>query len=268
MRSLHSSRLRVRWRAVPASAPPLLVGISENQPTCSRDPLFTALGVKHARVVAPWNVMTAATAELGALPSPTSAQANAQGVEPLVTFEHTRGDASSAASSSSTGKSAVQAAVAGGLRARVEARSCAAFPTVKTSRRGTRSTTSRSRTSRNPHAGRALHRHGAASCCRLHDRRRRRARPGRRPARPRSRRSARRPATSSASGTPSRRRARSAASTTTPTSTASARPARRRSSRRSAASSTGSPRPAASTSSARSGPRRPTRAAAPTPRAS
>ena len=73
----------------------LTVGISENSPNLFSDPLFQQLGAEHTRVVASWNVMTAPERgddELDRLRQYLGAAA-AQGVEPLVTFEHARGDA-------------------------------------------------------------------------------------------------------------------------------------------------------------------------------
>ena len=69
------------------------VGISENQPSLFADPLFQKLGVKHARVVVSWNVMTSRDDELPRV-SDYLAAAQAQGIEPLVSFQHARGDAS------------------------------------------------------------------------------------------------------------------------------------------------------------------------------
>jgi len=73
----------------------LTVGISENQPSLFSDPLFQQLGAKHVRVVTSWNVMTSPERgddELARLTQYLEA-ARARGVEPLVTFEHARGDA-------------------------------------------------------------------------------------------------------------------------------------------------------------------------------
>lgn len=78
--------------AAKASAAPI-VGISENQPTMFADPLFTSLGVKHARVVVGWDVIARGGYDLARVSDYIGA-ANAAGVEPLVAFEHTRGDAS------------------------------------------------------------------------------------------------------------------------------------------------------------------------------
>lgn len=70
----------------------LTVGISENQPSMFSEPLFQQLGAKHVRVVASWNVMTSRDDELPRLAQYLQA-AQSQGVQPLVTFEHARGDA-------------------------------------------------------------------------------------------------------------------------------------------------------------------------------
>jgi hypothetical protein len=78
--------------AAKASAAPI-VGISENQPSMFSDPLFTSLGVKHARIVVGWDVMARGGYDLTRVTQYIQA-AQASGVEPLVAFEHTRGDAS------------------------------------------------------------------------------------------------------------------------------------------------------------------------------
>lgn len=73
----------------------LTVGISENQPSMFAEPLFQKLDAKHVRVVASWNVMSAPQRgddELSRLTMYLQA-AHAQGIEPLVTFQHARGDA-------------------------------------------------------------------------------------------------------------------------------------------------------------------------------
>jgi hypothetical protein len=65
-----------------------LLGIGDQQPAMFTDPLFAPLGVRIARVVAPWNVMRTHRGELA-----TWLQAaRAARVEPLVAFEHERGD--------------------------------------------------------------------------------------------------------------------------------------------------------------------------------
>jgi hypothetical protein len=77
----------------PASASAAFkIGISENSPGMFSDPLFTGLGVKSARVVVPWNVMSANDGRLPGLTQYVQ-QADAQGVRVLVSFEHSRGDA-------------------------------------------------------------------------------------------------------------------------------------------------------------------------------
>ncbi|HYH89952.1 MAG TPA: hypothetical protein VEX67_12000 [Solirubrobacteraceae bacterium] len=80
--------------AAPASAPAALkIGIAENKPDLFADPLFTHLGVKYTRVVVSYDVMTSGDDELQRVTDYLTA-AQAAGVEPLVTFEHSRGDAS------------------------------------------------------------------------------------------------------------------------------------------------------------------------------
>ena len=80
--------------AIPAKASAALtVGISENQPTMFSDPLFTKLGAKYARVVVAYNVISKGGYDLTRVTQYLQ-DAQAAGVEPLVAFEHTRGDAS------------------------------------------------------------------------------------------------------------------------------------------------------------------------------
>jgi hypothetical protein len=79
--------------AAPASAPAALkLGIAENQPDLFADPLFHDLGVKYARVVVSYDVMTSGDDELQRVTDYLTGAHNA-GVEPLVTFEHARGAA-------------------------------------------------------------------------------------------------------------------------------------------------------------------------------
>jgi hypothetical protein len=66
------------------------VGIAENNPGMFTDPLFQGLGVKQSRVVVSWDVVSRDDDELARV-SQYLAAANAFGVEPLVTFEHSRG---------------------------------------------------------------------------------------------------------------------------------------------------------------------------------
>ena len=77
----------------PATASAALkVGIAENHPDLFGDPLFTNLGVKYARVVVSYDVMTSGDDELQRVTDYLTA-ALAAGIEPLVTFEHARGAA-------------------------------------------------------------------------------------------------------------------------------------------------------------------------------
>jgi hypothetical protein len=80
--------------AVPAGAQAArpTIGIAENNPQMFADPLFAKLGAKHARLVVSWNVMTARNDEINRVID-YIAGAQAAGVQPLVTFEHARGDA-------------------------------------------------------------------------------------------------------------------------------------------------------------------------------
>jgi hypothetical protein len=80
--------------AIPATASAkYTVGISENQPTMFSDPLFKQLGPKYARVVVAWDVIARGGFDLTRVEQYLQA-AQAAGVQPLVTFEHSRGDAS------------------------------------------------------------------------------------------------------------------------------------------------------------------------------
>lgn len=76
-----------------ASAAPI-VGISENGPSLFADPLFQQLEAKHVRVVVSYDVMTRGDDELPRVTTYLAA-AKAAGVEPLVSFEHSRGAADS-----------------------------------------------------------------------------------------------------------------------------------------------------------------------------
>jgi hypothetical protein len=78
---------------VPATAQAkVTIGIAENSPSLFADPLFDDLGVKHARVVVPYDVMTSGNHVLPGLTQYLNG-ARAAGVEPLVTFEHSTGNA-------------------------------------------------------------------------------------------------------------------------------------------------------------------------------
>jgi hypothetical protein len=78
--------------AVSLGAKKLTVGIGENSPAMFTDPLFPSLGVKNARLVVSYNVMTSGDEELARVSAYLDAARRA-GVKPLVSFEHARGDA-------------------------------------------------------------------------------------------------------------------------------------------------------------------------------
>src|SRR3954452_16188294 len=83
------------WGAVaPAGAAPE-IGIGENNDGLFTDPLFPPLGIKYVRVVVAYDVVAAAAPGDNELDRVTRylAGAAAGGQEPLVTFEHARGDA-------------------------------------------------------------------------------------------------------------------------------------------------------------------------------
>jgi hypothetical protein len=115
----------------PASAPAAYtIGLSENSPAMFSDPLFTGLGVKSARVVVPWNVMTANDGRLPGLQQYVQ-QADAQGVKVLVSFEHIRGEASICAKRSNFRKAVCRIPQLADYEREMRA-FMAAFPTVKT----------------------------------------------------------------------------------------------------------------------------------------
>ena len=76
-----------------ASAAPLEIGISESQPSMFSHPLFAQLGIKRTRVVVSYNVLTRVGDDEKMRLTQYLHQAQLQGVEPLVTFEHARGAA-------------------------------------------------------------------------------------------------------------------------------------------------------------------------------
>jgi hypothetical protein len=116
---------------VPASSSAAFtVGISENSPAMFTDPLFTGLGVKSARVVLPWNVMTANDGRLPEFQLYVQ-QADAQGVRVLVSFEHIRGDASTCNKRSNFRKAVCKIPKIADYEREMRA-FMAAFPTVKT----------------------------------------------------------------------------------------------------------------------------------------
>ena len=68
------------------------VGISENQPSMFSDPIFQGVGFKQARVIVAWDVaLDPANFEYVRVRDYLAA-AQAAGVEPLVSFQHARGD--------------------------------------------------------------------------------------------------------------------------------------------------------------------------------
>jgi hypothetical protein len=71
-----------------ASPPPLVVGIADQKPAMFTDPLFTSLGISHARIAVAWDVLHVGwqRSDLDAW----MAAAHAANVEPLVTFDHSR----------------------------------------------------------------------------------------------------------------------------------------------------------------------------------
>ena len=71
-----------------ARAPAQVVGIGEQQPAMFSDPLFRELGIKKARRVVPWDAMYKAGERQ--LMDEWLAAARGAGVEPFVTFGHSR----------------------------------------------------------------------------------------------------------------------------------------------------------------------------------
>lgn len=83
------------WMAEPAQAAAPAIGIGENNDAVFADPLFSPLGIKHVRVVVSYDVVAAAARGDDELERVMRylAGAAAGGQEPLVAFEHARGDA-------------------------------------------------------------------------------------------------------------------------------------------------------------------------------
>lgn len=106
------------------------IGISENEPAMFSDPLFTGLGAKSVRVVVPYNVMSANDGRLPGLREYVR-QADARGVNVLVSFEHIRGDASLCQLRKNFGKKICKLPTLASYEREVRA-FMAAFPTVKT----------------------------------------------------------------------------------------------------------------------------------------
>jgi hypothetical protein len=74
-------------RPAPGTGP--LLGIADQKPQTFSDPLFRSVGVARSRLNTPWNSIFTEPARLAAWLD----AARAAGVEPLVAFEHARGDA-------------------------------------------------------------------------------------------------------------------------------------------------------------------------------
>lgn len=83
--------------AVPASASAALkVGMSENNPQMFADPNYQALGAKITRIVVAYDAMSEAAKgdnEISSRVKPYIEAATAMGIDVLVTFEHSRGNA-------------------------------------------------------------------------------------------------------------------------------------------------------------------------------
>lgn len=117
--------------AAPAAAQAkLTVGISENQSAMFSDPHFAGLGVEHTRVVVSYDVMTSGDDELPRV-ADYLARARAAGVQPLVAFEHSRGDASICAKPRNRRKAVCRLPSQRAYRKSVR-RFLAAFPWVRT----------------------------------------------------------------------------------------------------------------------------------------
>jgi hypothetical protein len=116
---------------VPATAQArTVVGIAENSPDVFASPLFPRLGAEHARIVVPYNVMTARDHTLPTLTSWLNG-ARAAGVEPMVTFEHPTGNATICNKRRNWSRKVCRLPSAGAYRSALR-RFFAAFPFVKT----------------------------------------------------------------------------------------------------------------------------------------
>jgi hypothetical protein len=116
---------------VPATASASFsIGISENKPAMFTDPLFTPLGVKYARIVLPWDVMTANDGRLPQLHEYMQ-QADAQGVQVLASIEHSSGDASICQKRSNFSKPVCRIPKLADYETQMKAL-LAAFPTLRT----------------------------------------------------------------------------------------------------------------------------------------
>src|SRR4051812_36851883 len=77
-----------------AASAAFTVGISENEASMFSDPLFQGVGFKQARVIVGYDVALDPTSTGFGRLSNYIAAAQSAGVEPLVSFQHTRGDTS------------------------------------------------------------------------------------------------------------------------------------------------------------------------------
>jgi hypothetical protein len=89
-RFLLAAALLAAALAMPSSAGALVVGIGDQKPDMFSDPLFTELGVSHARLAVSWDAMNNSW-ERDEIDAWMDA-ARAEGVQPLVGFWHARGD--------------------------------------------------------------------------------------------------------------------------------------------------------------------------------
>lgn len=72
----------------PASLVPPVIGVSDNKPAMFADQLFADLGVRHARLITPYDAARTEPARLGEWLD----AARAAGIEPHVAFQHRRSD--------------------------------------------------------------------------------------------------------------------------------------------------------------------------------
>jgi hypothetical protein len=75
---------------VPVVPPQVEVGIAEQNPDLFGDARFRATGIRHARLIVPYDVVRRGGSDLAVADAWLSA-AHAQGIEPLVTFAHSSG---------------------------------------------------------------------------------------------------------------------------------------------------------------------------------
>ena len=213
-----------RWRCRPPPRPPSRSGSPRTKPSMFSDPLFQGVGFKQARVIVGYDVaLDPTSAEFGRLADYLAA-AQAAGVEPLVSFQHTRGDTSRCDQKKYFGKGICKLPSQKAYESAMKA-FFAAFPTVKVVSPWNEANHFTQPTSRSPAVGGEVHQHGGEALPDLQDRRRRHPRPGRRSRRQEPEVQGDRQVHQDLPQVAEGPAQRSAASTTTPTSTASARPA-------------------------------------------